>query len=168
MNIPNDCKRGTLITGWADQWQILHNSLDYRYTVDGHADVIMNGSFCPLISGSYTISISGKYDSDYCHNYTFDSQSGYHQKTIHQDLYRGKCYYFRISSCAMDEASTTLQVTINGSSYIPTIPEIYTCSIKDCINGGNIHRNCLKRITSSCKISKNYNLHIFLYYIVFF
>ena len=96
MNIPYDCKRGVLITGWDNQWQTIHNSLDYSYTFDGHADVYMNGSFCPLISGSYTISISGKYDNDYCHTYTFDSQSGNHQITLHQDLYRGKCYYFSV------------------------------------------------------------------------
>ena len=161
MSIPSECKRGALVKGWSS-WQTISNTLTYSRNATDHADIHMSGSFCPLISGPYTITINGEHDSNYCHYYKFDTKTGNHSETLQLNLYQGKCYYFVIGSCAISHASVNMSVKIDGSSYIPTIPEIYSCRITDCINGGNYKNNCIKRYTCSCKFDNKVKYSIYI------
>ena len=163
LNIPSDCERGALVEdGWGSRWKKTYSSLNYTQYDQEHADVIISGSFCPLISGLYSISIDGKTDTDFCNDYTFDTKSGEHPITLNQNLYRGMCYYFYIKSCHGSMASVQMLVTVDGSSYVPSIPEIYTCKITECINGGNYQRNCIKRNTCTCKIDNKFKYSLFI------
>ena len=136
--LPEGCQRGVSSSNmWGET--IILGQASRSYSHSQHADISLVGSFCPLLSGLYSITFSGTFESQYLHYFNFgDRATQNFPATIEQNIQKHQCFPFRIYSAARYYATATIQVSLNGYSYIPSYLELLTCSYTGTLKYRNV------------------------------